>query len=340
MKKTFLKYKRLLVVFSVFFISLMFMSTYKIEYSFVAPGYNDDISSFITVQDALDTGVTFHTTSVIVVREITLVQYLLGTWGNTVTVTEFPNYYHNIDLNDLTIMGYLMKNDSFTNATIVGVRGTGDSLLYERYLTVYLTYDFLTPNSLEIGDKIVEINGNTELQEELDNLTCGELVEFDIIRGEEELNLSVMNTEQEDGSCLIGLRLDYFSEIISMSKSIWIKDTDTGGPSGGLMQSLYIYYSLEESSFEEGLRIGGTGTIDVDGNVGYIGAVKQKVITAAKNGMDIFFVPHLNDEPNDDYIEALEIYETLNTDMILVGVKTFDEAVEFLNDYSGGENND
>mgnify|MGYP001017574266 FL=1 len=46
--------------------------------------------------------------------------------------------------------------------------------------------------------------------------------------------------------------------------------------------------------------------------------------------MDIFFVPHLSDSENDNYIKALTIYNKLDTDMILVPVSSFEEALNYL----------
>ena len=113
-------------------------------------------------------------------------------------------------------------------------------------------------------------------------------------------------------------------------------DTNTGGPSGGMMQSLYIYNQLSEFDISHGLKIGGTGTIRIDGTVGAIGGIEQKIYTSAMNNIDIFFVPFASN----NYEDALEVYNTLNTDMILVGVDTFEDALNYLLNYEDGESND
>ena len=213
MKTTFLKYKKLLIAFFILFIPLMFISVYRIEYTSVAPGYNDDISSFIVINEGSDTNSTFHTTSVLVQRKITILQYLIGTQGDTITIKEFPTYYDHVDLNDLTVMSYLMKDDSLATSLVVGIRNTGYEIDYNTYFTVYLTYDNLTSDSLVIGDKILSINGRTDFEEAISDIECEENTVFEILRGDEELTVNVMRYELDDGTCPTGVYFDYFTKI-------------------------------------------------------------------------------------------------------------------------------
>ena len=103
------------------------------------------------------------------------------------------------------------------------------------------------------------------------------------------------------------------------------------------MQALFVYNELIETDLAQGLKVAGTGTISLDGSVGYIGGIEQKIITASINNIDIFFVPHLSDSHNDNYIEALKVYNTLETDMILVGITSFQDAVDYLLNYESGD---
>ncbi len=340
MKKTFSKYKRLLIAFLLVFIPLMGVSTFKIDYSITAPGFNEDISSFIVIEEAYHTSSSFHTTSVVVLDGVTILQYLLGNIENTVTVENFPDYYDNLDLNDLDKMSYLMKDDSLFTSLLVGIEYAGYNVNYATYLTVYLTFDYLTPDSLMIGDKILEINGSIDYENAISDIQCNDVVEFKILRNNEEMTVHAKKNELDDGSCSLGVYLAHYTEIIDTTINYEIIDTNIGGPSGGLMQALFIYNQLSENDLAPGLKIAGTGTISIDGTVGYIGGVKQKIITASLNNIDIFFIPHLTDEDDDNYIEALEIYNQLETDMILVGVSSFEEALEYLLNYQVGDVNE
>ena len=65
-------------------------------------------------------------------------------------------------------------------------------------------------------------------------------------------------------------------------------------------QKLENGYIVDED-ITKGKTVVGTGTIDIDGNVGAIGGVKYKLIGAVKNKADVFLVP------KDNYEEAIEV---------------------------------
>lgn len=88
--------------------------------------------------------------------------------------------------------------------------------------------------------------------------------------------------------------------------------------------SLTIYNQLVEKDITKGKKIVGTGTIDINGNVGEIGGVKYKLIGAVKNDADVFMCPEEN------YEEAKKIAEEKDYDITILSVRTFQEAIEKL----------
>lgn len=93
-----------------------------------------------------------------------------------------------------------------------------------------------------------------------------------------------------------------------------------GGPSAGLMWALGMYEVLSEEDLLLGRVVAGTGTIDLDGNVGPVGGVGQKVRAAQDAGAEIFLVPR------QQHREA----EAIGADLRLVPVGTVGQAVSFL----------
>ena len=306
----------------------------KTNYSVTAPGYNDNIEHSIYIEPLDDATLegSFHTTSVFSMERVSLFQQYLGTFLHTVTIEPMGDFYDQIEIDDLWVMGVLMKDDSIQTSLIVGIEEAGYEVTYDSYPTVYMVYNNLTPDTLEIGDSVISVNGNPDIDVALDEAVCGEAAEFEIIRDGETLTVSPIKQEVGD-QCLFGIYVLPYTEIDETEVEYHIYNTNTGGPSGGLMQSLYIYNYLTEFDYSLGMKIGGTGTIDVDGNVGYIGGVREKIITAIGNDIEIFFIPYLVDEDYDNYIQALEVLEEFETDMIVVGVSTFDEAVDYLEGY-------
>ena len=68
-----------------------------------------------------------------------------------------------------------------------------------------------------------------------------------------------------------------------------------------MITNLAIYNYLTEEDITHGKTIVGTGTIDINGNVGEISGVKYKLQGAIKEKADIFLVPS-----GDNYNEAIE----------------------------------
>ena len=92
-----------------------------------------------------------------------------------------------------------------------------------------------------------------------------------------------------------------------------INTGNVGGPSAGMMMALNVYNLLIESDITNGKKIAGTGTIEIDGSVGPVGGVKQKVIAAKRANASLILVPTAN------YSEA-SAYSDENTSIVSVDI--------------------
>ncbi len=102
---------------------------------------------------------------------------------------------------------------------------------------------------------------------------------------------------------------------------IAIESGDVGGPSAGLMWAMALYDLLTPGDLTRGRTIAGTGTIDLDGNVGPIGGILDKVVAAREAGADVLLVP----EGNAGELDSVE-----RGDLTVIPVSTFDEALDAL----------
>ena len=102
---------------------------------------------------------------------------------------------------------------------------------------------------------------------------------------------------------------------------VLIESGDVGGPSAGLMWAVGLYELLTPGDLTQGRAIAGTGTIGLDGSVGAIGEIAEKVLGAEDAGADLFLVPEGN-------LPELDGIDT--GDMRVVPVATFDDALEAL----------
>jgi PDZ domain-containing protein len=172
------------------------------------------------------------------------------------------------------------------------------------------------------GDLIVRIDGEgvdsrPEASRLIDAVPVGEPIEFRV-----EVDGKMHDVRLTRGTCpgidepLIGILL-----VAAFPFEISIESAEVGGPSAGLMWALGLYDLLTPGDLTRGRTIAGTGVIDLDGNIGPIGAIVDKVVAAQEVGADILLVPRDNlDELRD--VDA--------GDLRLIPVSTFDEAVEAL----------
>ncbi len=68
----------------------------------------------------------------------------------------------------------------------------------------------------------------------------------------------------------------------------------------------------------------------MDGKVGPIGGIDQKVVAADKAGKDIFFAPNQNGAENSDYKNAVKTAKAIKSDMKIVPVDTMQDALDYL----------
>ena len=93
-----------------------------------------------------------------------------------------------------------------------------------------------------------------------------------------------------------------------------------------MLQTLSVYSQLSGIDLTGGKKIAGTGTISIGGSVGKIGGIRQKIITAIRNNVDVFICPLAHQK------EAVEAYENElhHERMQIIFVETFSEAVAAL----------
>jgi Lon-like protease len=103
-----------------------------------------------------------------------------------------------------------------------------------------------------------------------------------------------------------------------------IDSGNIGGPSAGLMWTLGLADLLTPGDLTGGKTIAGTGTIDLEGRVGPIGGIAEKVIAAERAGAKIFFAPR-QDAP-----EARRAADHI----VVVAVGTFTDAVRYLQQHA------
>jgi len=179
------------------------------------------------------------------------------------------------------------------NATVAALEELGYTV------PVTLTVHMAVPGSgaegvVEPGDVLVAFDGVPltsygQLIDLLDATEPGTTVTLGVLRAGEATDLDVVTgaREGEDGSQL-GVYIDpAFEPPVDVS----IQIDRIGGSSAGTMFALGIIDKLTPEDEADGQVIAGTGTMDLNGAVGPIGGIRQKMAGALRDGASWFLAP-------------------------------------------------
>lgn len=208
---------------------------------------------------------------------------------------------------------------------------TGDGVL-----VVGLLDDSPVKDKLIRGDLITSINdlkieSTTEFIATLRTYKIGDEIKIGITRSvngvEDDIFVTTKLIEhvEYEGEPMVGFLASTVNESFEFPFNVDIKTGNVGGPSAGLMMALNVYNLLTQEDITNSKVFAGTGTIEIDGSVGPVGGVKQKVIAAKKAGAEVILVPVAN------YDDA-KSYQDDKTKII--PVESFEEALEVILNHS------
>lgn len=175
---------------------------------------------------------------------------------------------------------------------------------------------------LVAGDIVISAGGKKiaafeQLREQI-QLSQGREIEIVVERDGDEKSFLITPVQRDD-LWVIGAMISY---TYSFPVDIKLQLGEVGGPSGGLMFTLGIIDSLTEGSLAGDKHISGTGTISASGEVGPIGGIDLKMISAKKSGADLFLVPSGNcQEALGQVPEGLTVISVRDLDQALSAIE-------------------
>ncbi len=181
---------------------------------------------------------------------------------------------------------------------------------------------------LEVGDEILEFNNQSmkdlnSFYSYIQTLNVGDKINFIVQNNNKKYNRTAEIINYED-SKMIGITIINIPDIKVEPKISYKGEENENGPSGGLMFTLAIYNAITEEDITKGYKISGTGTINLDGEVGTISGVKYKLAGAVNKGADVFIAP------SENYEEAIKIKKDKKYNIKVIKADTFAEALEEL----------
>lgn len=298
------------------------------------PYYIDAPGTIINVADRISIENSFSSNGSLSMASVTEIKGIIPTllWAfidkDMDIVKKEEKVYNNETYEEASIRSHLLLNDSKNSAVIVAFEKANKSYKISNPKLHVIYIDEQAKTSLKIGDEIIRVNGQevkdvSSIKKIVNDYAVGDFITVDIRRNNEEISTTAkIFTNKEEKYMGISALTSY--EIKTEPQVKFSFKQSESGPSGGLMLSLAIYNSLIEEDITRGRNIVGTGTIDINGNVGAIGGVKYKIAAAVKANADLFIVP------KDNYKEAKEVVKKNNYNIKLLEVSTFDEALEKL----------
>ncbi len=327
-------YKILRGIKKVIFIAVVLIAAnifLQANYVVFRPGNAENLKEIITVENGTDNPEEGSFFLVTVAQQPANLLFFMGSLA-TPSIEIYPKWRIHppeIDIDEYYEIERRRMTDSQHLAKIIALRRVGYQvpIISEGILVVELIEGSPAQGILEPGDVITELDGEQvnlaeELVEKVMEKPVGSEVLVTFKRDQEVMTgvvTTVSHTEDKEKS---GLRV--YIRTLDWEPDLPVDiDIGTGaiaGPSAGLMFVLEIINQLELEDISHGKKIVGTGTINMQEEVGPIGGIKQKISAAEAINADFFLVPAEN------MLEAKEAVRNIE----LVEVTTLQDALNFL----------
>ena len=308
---------------------IIFLFFYELPFAIYTPGGIVNLEDRIEVDGEQVTEGSLNMSYVSLVKgtlPMIILSYVIPNW-DLVSRNEITRDDESVT--EMLELEKLYMQSSIDNATILAYQKADKEIDVTREVNniIYIAPEAKT--DLKVYDELLMIDGIDveniiELKEIVNSKKEGDIVNITVNRDGKKKECQAEIYATSDG-LKVGISfLTTYEYVVDPSITVETKSSESGS-SGGLMLSLAIYNAITDEDITHGKTIVGTGTITVDGIVGPIDGVKYKILGAVKSDADMFLCPEEN------YEEALEVKEKFDLDILIHSVKTFDEALVYLN---------
>jgi PDZ domain-containing protein len=190
---------------------------------------------------------------------------------------------------------------------------------------------------LDVGDTLLTVNGVAlstvdDLVAQLEDRSPGDTVEMEIDRpgaGRRTVEVELIASPDDPSRTIVGF-FPFDTATVELPFEITIDTGRIGGPSAGLAFTLTLIDELSEGNLTGGVDVAVTGEINLDGTVGAIGGLAQKVSAVRQVGVEYFIVPAAQGD------EQLQRAREIAGDAVeIIPVETLDDALAALERIGG-----
>lgn len=330
MKSFFVSFEKWFARFSALYIFIILSFFIKVDYEIYLPGNLTNIKKEIEVANTSEElNGSISSVYVLTMTRPNLFTFLVAKclpYSAISYMSEEEVQNNDPELN--IAIGSVDSEISFTAAELGAYEALGDKVNFSYYS---VTYIYSATNEIEssmdyldlVGKIVKTYNGcghdypsQNEIVAYFETIPIGSNAELTLIDKNDKVENITIKKRDNGSNGVFGITISTTYVISESDSSISVSNVYTGGPSGGAMQSLYIYLKLYDEDLLNGRKIAGTGTIGYNVNkdnsgytftkIGAIGCVEQKIYAAYIDGASVFYCPSSN---YDDCIEAYNLYK-------------------------------
>lgn len=340
--------KKLVYLVFVLVIAFLVVSIfYRLPYYVMQPGDTHDLGPVIDVKDGhkyKDGDFLFMTVQVIQPNVYQYVSASFEKYHKIMPIDQLRQEGENQEEYNTRQLYYMDESQAAAAYTAYTKAGKNPKLVHDGMIIANIIDGMPAEKKLKAGDVIIKAEGQKiktgdDLLKALKGKTKGDSVKLTVRRNDkkkqetvaigrfpkEEIKTQKANNVKNPKKYGMGVK-QVPKVKLKVDPPISFHTEKIGGPSGGLMFTLDIYNRLTDTNWTKGYKIAGTGTMNTKGEVGPIGGIKEKVVAADTKDVEIFFAP----KKDHNYTDAAATAKDIDTDMKVVEVNTFDDALNYL----------
>jgi PDZ domain-containing protein len=310
----------------------------EVPYYLISPGEARGVAELIKVKG--DGAQTFPPkgkilfTTVSLAGEVNMFEALAGWLDNEVEVVPEKQITGGAPRQEVRQLNIQAMMDSKLTATKVALERLGYrvSVTGDGALVTMVNPGDPADGQIQVGDVIKTIDGEAitlhdQVVTKVRQRKPGDVIEVGFRRGEADKTVSLKSIAGPDGAARIGVQLQTNDLKYDFPVDVQIETGLVGGPSAGLAFTLALIDDLTDGELTGGRNVAVTGTMDPDGNVGPVGGVTQKTVTARDAGAIAFLVPPAEEKDAKKFAGKMQI----------IPVETLADALTALHRLGGSE---
>lgn len=322
------------IVFSLLLlIAIVSVNLIRVDKVIIEPGTAESVKAAIKFEDVTtyeDEGDIRFLTVFVSARKPSLAEYLKARYIDKDDVEIFS--WEEINGNQTIAQSEELNNALMTasqnSATVVALNELGCDVDESGSGAIVSAIEKNSPaaKELKVGDVIVKIDDkiielDSQAAEEIVANSPGDTIEVVVERGAKKtsktIKVELASSPYTKGAAYLGVGLVTQNQKFDFPVNVHIDPGSVSGPSAGLAFTVSIIDQLTKGALTGGKDISITGEISLDGDIGQVGGIKGKSLTARRAGSDVMIVPKGEGKQARENAGSMKVYEVSTISQVL-----------------------